>query len=94
MYGGGQWWGMEILPSPRLFAAAWPRMLSGYVLDALWRCPEGRPDETGAERLPSVEIFPSVGAGDDCRIAGPSVVGAALIVDGVVAHAMGFPAGS
>jgi len=99
VYGSGEWWGMEILPSPRLFAAAWPRMLSGYVLDALWRCPEGRPDETGAERLQaflgaSVEIFPSVGAGDDCRIASPSVVGAALIVDGVVAHAMGFPAGS
>jgi hypothetical protein len=98
VYGGRAWWGMDVLPSPRLFKAAWPRMLSGYVLDALSSCPEGRPDETGAERLEAflgatVEIFPSVGAGDDCRIAGPGVVGAALIVDGVVAHAMAFPAG-
>ncbi len=98
VYGGRAWWGMDVLPSPRLFKAAWPRMLSGYVLDALSSCPEGRPDETGAERLEAflgatVEIFPSVGAGDDCRIAGPGVVGAALIVDGVVAHTMAFPAG-
>jgi hypothetical protein len=97
VYGGGAWWGMDVLPSPRLFAAAWPRMLSGYVLDALWRCPEGRPDETGAERLEAflgatVEVFPGVGAGDDWRFAGSGVVGAALVVDGVVAHAMAFPA--
>ena len=29
VYGGGAWWRMDVLPSPRLFAAAWPRMLSG-----------------------------------------------------------------
>ncbi len=99
VYGGGAWWGMDVLPSPRLFAAAWPRLLSGYVLDALWRCPEGRPDETGTERLEAflgaaVEVFPSVGAGEDWRFAGPGVVGAALVVDGVVAHTMAFPGGS
>jgi len=98
VYGGGAWWGMDVLASPRLFAAAWPRILSGYVLDALWRAPEGRPVETGMEGLAallsaSVEIFPSVGAGDDCRFTGSVVVGAALVVDDVVAHAMAFPAG-
>lgn len=97
VYGGGAWWGMDVLPSPRLFAAAWPRLLSGYVLDALWSQPEGRPDETGTERLAAfldatVEIFPGVGAGDDHRFRGPGVLGAALVVDGVVAHAMAFPA--
>jgi hypothetical protein len=98
VYGGGAWWGMDVLASPRLFAAAWPRILSGYVLDALWMQPEGSPAETGTERLTaflgaSVEIFPGVGAGDDCRFTGSGVLGAALVVDGVVAHAMAFPAG-
>jgi hypothetical protein len=97
VYGGDAWWGLDVLPSPRLFAAAWPRLLSGYVLDALGSQPEGRPDETGAERLEAfvgatVEVFPGVGAGDDCRFVGPDVLGAALVVDGVVAHAMAFPA--
>jgi len=81
VYGGGAWWGMDVLASPRL-----------------WRAPEGRPVETGMEGLTallsaSVEIFPSVGAGDDCRFTGSVVVGAALVVDDVVAHAMAFPAG-
>ena len=98
VYGGGAWWGMDVLASPRLFAAAWPSILSGYVLDALWRQPEGRPVESGKEPLTallgaSVETFPGVGAGDDCRFTGAGILGAALIVDGVVAHAMAFPAG-
>jgi len=68
---------MDVLPSPRLFAAAWPRMLSGYVLDALSSCPEGRPDETGAERMEAflrviVEISPASGratiAGSRARV--------------------------
>ena len=96
VYGGGAWWGMDVLPSPRLFAAAWPRVLSGYVLDVLASRPEGGLDESGAERLAAVrdatvEVFPGVGAGDDCRFAGPGVLGAALVVDGIVAHAMAFP---
>jgi hypothetical protein len=90
------WCGMDVLPSPRLFAEAWPRLLSGYVLDALCLPPEWRPGGSGPEPLralldAAVETFPGLGAGEDCRFSGPAVRGAALVVDGIVAHAMAFP---
>ena len=96
MYGGEVWWGMDTLASAELFAKAWPRILSGYVMDALWSHPAGEPKERGTERLravldASVEVFPGIGAGDDCRFRGSEVVGAALVVDDVVGHSMAFP---
>jgi len=96
VYNGAAWWGMDVLPSPRLFAEAWPRLLSGYVMDALCRPPDSRSSEACLEPLRAlldapVETFPGIGAGEDCRFSGPAVRGAALVVDGVVAHAMAFP---
>lgn len=96
VYGGSAWWGMDTLPCAPLFAKAWPRILSGYVMDALWSRPVDRPRETGKERLQTmldaaVEVFPGAGAGANCRFLGPDIFGAALVVDGVVAHAMAFP---
>jgi hypothetical protein len=34
LHGGGRWWGLEVLGTPRLFAHAFPRLLSGYVMEA------------------------------------------------------------
>jgi hypothetical protein len=96
LYGGDAWSGLESLPSADLFARAWPRILSGYVMDVLGSQPAGEPRERGAGRLDavleaSVESFTAVGAGTECRLKGDGVVGAALVVDGIVAHSMAFP---
>jgi hypothetical protein len=96
VYNRGAWWGMDVLPGPRLFSEAWPRLLSGYVLDALGSAAERRPDEPSLEPLrallaTAVETFPAVGPGEDCRFSSSQIVGAALVVDGIVAHAMAFP---
>ena len=96
LYGGDSWWGMETLASANLFARAWPRILSGYVMDALWRRPAGEPNEPSTRRLDavlqaSVDVFTAVGAGADCRLQGDGLVGAALVVDEIVAHCTVFP---
>jgi hypothetical protein len=99
VYVRGTWWGMDVLSGPRLFAAGWPRLLSGYVLDALCGSAERRPGEPSLEPLQAllataVETFAAVGPGEDCRFSSPHIVGAALVVDGIVAHATAFPAPS
>jgi hypothetical protein len=72
-------------------------LLSGYAMDAIWSNVAGESSETGVERLcglvtANTEVFPGVGAGDEYRFSGIGVVGAALVVDGLVAHLMAFPA--
>jgi hypothetical protein len=66
-------------------------------MDALGAEAAGQPIESVAQRVDAVlharaEVFPGVGAGDDYRFGGTGVRGAALLVDGVVAHLMAFPA--
>ena len=36
--------------------------------------------------------FPAIGVGEDVRIAGDSIVGGGLVVDGKVVHLVAFPA--
>jgi hypothetical protein len=95
VYGGVTWWGLELLPSPRLFAAAWPRLLSGYAMDALWADVSGVPEVPGtcveAALASRAEVFPGVGLGDEYRFRARGIVGAALVAEGIVAHVMAFP---
>jgi len=95
IYGGGQWWGLELLPGPALFGKAWSRLLSGYAMDALLVEP-GQPGESSAERLAALlrvpaEIFPAVGLGEDYRFRSGDFLGAALVAEGRLAHLMAFP---
>lgn len=96
IYGGGEWWGLELLPGPRLFGKAWARLLPGYAMDALLAPAGKEPPEAPASRLEAVlraqvEVFPAVGLGEDCRFRGDGLVGAALVAEGRLAHLMAFP---
>ena len=69
---------------------------AGYAAEAVGREGEATTPDARAvlERLAAepVEEAPAVGLGREHRIAGNRVVGAALVVDEVVAHLMAFPA--
>jgi len=95
VYGGGEWWGLELLPGPALFGKAWARLLPGYAMDALFAQVAADPRESAEERLgvilrASAEVFPAVGLGEDYRLRGAGFIGAALLAEGRVAHLMGF----
>ncbi len=96
VYGGGEWWGLELLAGPRLFRKAWSRLLPGYAMDALLAGAAAEPRETPAARLEAilrapVEIFPAVGLGQDDRFRTEDLVGSALVVESRLAHLMAFP---
>jgi hypothetical protein len=96
VYGGGEWWGLELLAGPRLFRKAWSRLLPGYAMDALLAGAAAEPRETPAERLEAilgapVEIFPAVGVGEDHRFRTDGLVGSALVAESRLAHLMAFP---
>jgi hypothetical protein len=92
----GRWVGLDLLPSPALFARAWPRLCAGYAADALAAGP-GRARKIVPDKVLSrvaaapVERAAAVGLGEELRLGGP-VAGAALVADGLVAHLMAFPA--
>jgi hypothetical protein len=96
VYVAGAWAGLELLAGPGLFARAWPRLAAGYIADALGF--DAVPVADGALESvlarvarASVASAPAVGGGDELRLEGGEVVGAALLVDGRVAHLMAFP---
>jgi hypothetical protein len=96
IYGGASWWGLDLLADPRIFAKAWPRLLSGYAMDSLM-LQKAKPLTIDAGdrldhllRMP-VECFPGVGLGEELRFRDAATVGAALVVDDRLAHLMAFP---
>lgn len=96
VYGGGEWWGLELLPGPRLFGKAWARLLPGYAMDALLAPGGKKGGISAASRLEAVlrarvEVFTTVGLGEDFRFRGDGLVGAALVAEGRLAHLMAFP---
>ena len=75
---------LDAVSRPDAFAAIWPKLLRGYLLDALERL-DGRPTPT--ERLlgfvdevaeAPIRWGPSVGLGEDLRLQGPGVLGSGL----------------
>jgi hypothetical protein len=92
----GRWIGIDVLTSPRLFERVWRRLCVGYVAETIGRerSDAKSPDATELlERLgrAPVEEASAVGLGREHRIAGDTMTGAALLVEGVVAHFMAFP---
>jgi hypothetical protein len=93
---GNRWLGLELLPSPGLFARAWLRLCAGYAAEAIGDTasaplPDPRALLEGLAQAP-VEEAPAVGLGREHRLAGKGVAGAALVVEETVAHLMAFPA--
>jgi len=78
---------LDAVSRPDAFAAIWPKLLRGYLLDALERL-DGR--STRTERLlgfvdevadAPIRRGSSVGRGDDLRLQGPGVLGSGLALD-------------
>jgi hypothetical protein len=96
VYGGREWWGLDLLASPRLFARAWNRLLTGYAMDALLIDRSEELAEPATEPLAAMSqvqatAYPSLGLGEEYRFLSKGLVGAALVVDETVAHLMAFP---
>lgn len=84
VFGLGETLCLDAVSRPDAFAAIWPKLLRGYLLDALERL-DGR--STRTERLlgfvdevadAPARRGPSVGLGDDLRLQGPGVLGSGL----------------
>jgi hypothetical protein len=88
--------GLELLAAPGLFGRAWWHLCVGYAGEAYWRAP-AMPRAPSPSRILEmlatcpVESAPAVGLGEEHRWTGKGLAGAALVVEGWVAHLMAFP---
>jgi hypothetical protein len=96
VYLAGGWAGLDLLPGPGLFARAWPRLLAGYAADAVGLKPRARQRPAPANLLDDlsrcpVALAPAVALGEEVRLEGRHLAGAALVAEDRVAHLMAFP---
>ena len=84
---------VDYVSRPEAFARLYPKLLNGYLLDAIERLD----DEAGTvdgflERLAAAPATqrPSVALGEDVRLRGSGVVGSALELDGELIQLCGF----
>lgn len=97
---GGSLAGVEVLNKYDKFAGFFPKLLDSYILDAveLATAPPPAPPApavvqeflAAATQCP-VERRPSVSLGEDWRLAGKGVIGAALVLDGDFLYLSLFP---
>jgi hypothetical protein len=95
---GSQLAGADLFDQPATAARLWARLVRSYALDAL-DAPAGNGCDKGQvagflARLASArtEVYPSLGVGQDVRLGGAGVEGAALVYEDVVVHLSAFPA--
>ena len=96
----GQVAGVELFDTDATFAKFLTKLTESYALDAIETAGrEARPaDEAAAkaflDRLAKgkAESFPAVGEGEDVRLAGDGLTGAAQVARGRVVHLSAFPA--
>jgi hypothetical protein len=94
---GARWVGLELLASPPLFRTAWPRLCAGYAADAIGTGGTSEPGESVEAILArigaaAVEPARAPGLGEELRLIGGQISGAALTVENRVAHLAAFPA--
>lgn len=88
---GGSPVALDAFDRPATLAKLWPRLVSGYAMDALGSGP-GAVEPGVVEEFISIARgadwtdHPSIGLGTDVVCAAPAVVGSALAVDDGVAH--------
>lgn len=97
---GGKLAGVELLNKHRKFPQFFPKLLDSYILDALEirEAPAAEPPTVaqveeflrlGADAR--VERHPSVALGEDWRLEGKGMLGAALVLDREILHLSLFP---
>ena len=97
----GRFTAMDLFDQPGTLQKIWPRLITGYTLDAIGRSAgEGKQfTAKGAgillEQLGLVQCdpCPSVGLGEDWRFESEPLVGQALVVAGACVHLSAFPNG-
>jgi hypothetical protein len=80
----GQGWCLDAVSRPPAFERIYPKLLAGYVYDAVDPSGEVTPAEVVIERLSRSKTrrATSVALGDDIRFEGKGVIGSGLAVDG------------
>lgn len=81
---GGRGWCLDAVSRPAVFERVYPKLLAGYVYDALESAGETMsPDQVlAALRRCLVKRGPSVAIGEDVRIEGKGAIASGLAVDG------------
>lgn len=92
---------LDLFDKPATLQSVWPRLLSGYALDAL--CGEAqRPRPLAVRRLRAALQYiagvqcqpcPTAGIGEDWRFESEALVGQALVAEGTCIHLCAFPKG-
>jgi hypothetical protein len=98
--------GLELFDSPETLRKLFPKLLRSYGLDALDQA-LSKTAQSPASQIPTKtkaaafmrkvanskeEEFPAIGEGQDLRLTGPKLTGAALAVDGCIVHLSAFAA--
>jgi hypothetical protein len=87
---------LDAVSRPDAFARLWPKLRSGYLLDALELLDRDPATTAAVERFAGaadaalVTRRPSAGRGDDLRLRGAGVVGGGLELDGELLHLSAF----
>ena len=91
--------GLDLFDKEATLSRVLPKLVRSFALDAV-EVPTEQKKEASSERAAqfigrvaeaAVEQFPAAGLGEDLRLAGRSVSGGALNVEGAIAHLYAFP---
>jgi hypothetical protein len=93
--------GLELFDVAGTWRKLSPKLVRSYAIDAIDRrgrlrresAPNAPATFAGAVSASAASVFPAIGEGDDVRLSGGDVSGAALVVDGRVIHLSAFPGG-
>ena len=96
MHGIGDALCLDAVSRPDAFAALWPKLRDGYLLDALDRLDRPPTDTEDVLRFvdqvgeAEVTRGPAAGLGVDLRLCGPAVVGSGLELEGELLQLSAF----
>ena len=89
--------GLELFDAPETWQKLSPKLVRSYALDAIDHAGGSQPALVDEARAFMAAIagtgqtmFPSTGIGQDVRLSGPALNGAALVVDGRAVHLSAF----
>jgi hypothetical protein len=93
---------IDLFDRPETLERVWPRLMTGYALDALAAlnrkdpplAPRGALHVLGRVGQVPCQPCPSAGVGEDWRFEAEDLVGQALVADGVCVHLSAFPNGA